>query len=142
MTDCCLDLWRARLRALAITCGCAGTSVTSTFTLHRRALTAAGQVAPRTDLGIEVRPTKQEFVIVVSNEPCVFAGTNPKSDRWQVLPEGQWQVETVMLFTAFADIREGDNLILAADGKTYLVEASSYMGPLRRCFLTTAEAQL
>ena len=71
-----------------------------------------------------------------------LCGHEPQVRSLQVLPEGQWQVETVMLFTAFADIREGDNLILAADGKTYLVEASSYMGPLRRCFLTTAEAQL
>lgn len=97
---------------------------------------------PRDDLGLETRPTKQDFAVVVSNEPCVFAGVNPKSDRWQVHPEGQYQVEMVTLYTAFQDIREGDNLVLAYDGKAYLVEASTYVGPMRRCFLNSAKAQI
>jgi hypothetical protein len=129
---------RARLRNLT---NCVGGAVASTFTLYRRTLTAEGEVAPRTDLGVQTRPAKQQFDPVVVDEPCVFTGTSPKGDRWTVHPEGQSQQELVTLYTVYADIREGDNLTLAYDGKTYLVRASSYAGPLRRCFLDSSRAQ-
>jgi hypothetical protein len=141
MTNCCADLWRQRLLALATTCGCGAESVTTTFTLYRRTLNDP-LAPPRDDIGLERRPILQDFAPILVDEPCVFAGVNPKQDRWNVAPEGQQQTELVTLYTGFQDIREGDNLVLAADGKSYLVEASTYVGPLRRCFLNSSKAQL
>lgn len=119
-----------------------GDWIASTFTLYRRTLTAEGQVTPRDDLGIETRPAKQQFEPVATDVPCVFTGTNPKSDRWKVHDEGQDQVEQLTLYTGHADICEGDNLLLAYDQKMYLVRVSNYAGPLRRCFLDTGRAQV
>lgn len=126
---------------MASVCGAGAGSVTSTFTLYRR--TRTDPLAPaRDDLGLQSRPEKQEFEPILVDEPCVFVGTNPKTERWQVYEEGQTQVELVTLYTSFSDIREGDNLLLAFDQKFYLVEASTYAGPLRRCFLNSAKAQM
>lgn len=136
ITECFRDLIKTIMPSI-----CGPGAVASTFTLHRRTLVNVA-VAPRDDLGIETRPDKQVFSIVVSNEPCIFRGANWSSERWTVFPEGQDQSERVELYTAFSDIREGDNLVLAFDSKTYLVEASSYWGPVVKCFINTSKAQL
>lgn len=138
-----LERWQTLVNEHLISeCG-AGNLVGTTFTLYRRTLTGTPNVPPsRDDLGLQARPTKQDFTVVVADLPCLFVGTSPKTDRWHVHPEGQDQQELANLVTAYLDVREGDNVVVALDGKTYAVEASTRLGPLVRCFLDTATAQL
>lgn len=124
--------------------GICGGVTEATFTLYRKDLLhpAAPIVDQRSDLGIQRRTVEQNFEPVATNVPCIFAGTNRKSDRAQVTPEGQHQDEMITLITTYQDIREWDNLVLSFDGKTYCVEASSPVGPLMQCYCSTGEAQL
>lgn len=133
----CLAMQLARLSQ------CGG-ALEGTFTLYRRTLLdpTAPPAEQRSDLGIQVRAVQQNFRPVATDQLCVFSGTSRKEERWEVNPEGQEQVEKLTLFTAYPDVREGDNLVLSWDDKTYLVEASSPVGPLTQCFLSTAETQL
>ena len=111
---------------------------TTTFTVYRRALVGTGE---RNELGLRVRPTAQEFNPIAEGVPGSFYGVRRSGERWDVLPEGQWQTDTVMLFTAFA-LQEGDNVRLAYDGKVYLVEATSYADSVRQCLLNSTKAQV
>lgn len=111
---------------------------TTLFTVFRRGLVGAGA---RNDLGLRVRPTAQDFLIVAENVKGTFYGVKRSEERWEVLPEGQYQTDYVMLFTAF-DVREGDNVRLAYDGKVYLVESSSYVDSVRQCLLNSTKAQV
>lgn len=137
-------LWRWRhLVETFLPSGCgAGDLIGTRFTLYRRQVVAAGVPPLVDDLGIQTRPTKQDFLPVVSDLPCLFVGTGKKANRWHVHPEGQDQEEQAILTTTYLDVREGDNVLVAEDGKAYLVEASTRLGPLLQCFLTTAKAQL
>ena len=123
-------------------CGLANL-VGTTFTIYRRMLQGAPNVPPsRGHLGVQTRPTKQDFEVVLADVPGLFGGTNSKSDRWDVHPEGQDQVEQATLLAVYLDIREGDNLIVALDGKTYNVEASTRYGPVVRCYLDSGHTML
>ena len=111
---------------------------TTTFTVYRRGLVGTGE---RSSLGLRVRPTAQDFLPIAAGVPGSFYGVKRSDERWEVLPEGQRQTEMVMLFTAF-DLREGDNVRLAYDGKVYLVEATSYADSIRQCLLNSTKAQV
>lgn len=132
----CLEMQLARM-------GICGGATATTFTLLRRTLLdpSAPPADQRSDLGIQRRTVEQNFVPVASAIECVFTGTNKKSDRARSLPEGQREEEMILLYTSYRDVREWDNLVLAVDGKTYSVEASSPAGPLTVCYCSTAEAQ-
>lgn len=139
--DFILFRWRTLVeQALPSECF-AGDLVTSTFTLYRRMTLGAPNVPPPVDdLGIQTRPEKQDFLPIVTDLPCLFIGTGKKTDRWHVHPEGQDQEEQALLTTSYPDVREGDNAVVG--GKAYLVQASTPIGPLWQCMLTTAKAQL
>jgi len=123
-------------------CG-AGDLTATTFAIYRRTLQGPPEVPPSRDhLGVQKRPTKLDFELVASGIPALFGGTNSKQDRWHVHPEGQDQVEMALLITSYLDVREGDNLIIALDGLTYNVEASTRYGPVVRCFLNSGKAML
>lgn len=139
-------LWRWRhLVEQVLPSGCsAGDLVSTRFTLYRRQVVAAGVPPLVDDLGIQTRPTKQDLLPVTGavDLPCLFVGTGKKTDRWHVHPEGQDQEEQAILTTSYLDVREGDNARVTLDGKAYLVQASTRLGPLVQCMLTTAKAQL
>lgn len=140
--DFILDRWRTLIEQV-LPGGCGVDLVSTTFTLYRRELQGPPNVPPsRNALGIQARPTKQDFEVIVANLPCLFLGANPKQDHWLVQPEGQTQEEMANLYTTYLDVREGDNLVVAKDGKTYEVDNSTDYGPVLRCFLNTGKAQL
>lgn len=137
-------LWRWKhLVEEVLPSGCGAGDLASTrFSLYRRGVVGSGVPPRANDLGIPTRPDKQEFLPVVTDVPGLIVGTGKKTDRWHVYPEGQDQEEQMILTTAYRDVREGDNVVLDLDGKSYLVQASTPLGPLVQCFLTTAKAQL
>jgi len=138
-----LERWKTLIEVyFPSECGAAGL-VATTFALHRRTLQGLPDVPPSRDhLGLQARPEKQDFELIEAAVPALFAGTNPKSDRWDVTGEGQHQEEQATLVTTYLDVREGDNLVVALDGVTYNVEASTRYGPVIRCFLDSGKATL
>lgn len=110
--------------------GTGGTS--TTFTLKRIVNSGA-----RDDLGIPPRG----WNTILTDRPCIYQLLPGNDARWKVQEEGQVQSERLVMHTAYEDIREGDEVVLAADGKTYLVEASEPVGCSRRCVLTSGRGR-
>ena len=117
--------------------GCGGLTKT-TFDVFRRLPVGDGARDPR---GIQVRPTKQDFQLVGSGQGSfTSAHEHWGVNEWRVRSEGQFEDEALDIFTSF-DLRRGDNVVLAATGLTYLVDAERRLGPIRWCRLASQKAQ-
>lgn len=117
--------------------GCITGMVTTAFTVYRRKRVGSGD---RNALGIQVRPEAQDFTLIGSGQGA-YSGTGLSSPDWVVQPTGQLQIEELELFTEFR-LLPGDNVRLAVDGRVYLVEAVAPVGPVVRCRLNNAKAQV
>ena len=108
--------------------------LTSTFSLYRRAATGA-----KSDLGM--KPLDWDPVTGAQDFPCVVLGVDLNDVRWELDRQGQRTDERIALHTAYEDIREGDQLILALDGQQYFVEHSIFEGGLRKCQINRGKNQ-
>ena len=104
----------------------------TTFTLRR--VTATGT---KDDLG----ETPTDFEPVVTAYTCVVYGLFQEDMRWLVTTPGQLQEERLIIWTSYADVREGDEVLIAMDGKTYLVESSQDCGTVYKCLLNSGKGR-
>jgi len=108
--------------------------LTTTFSLYRRAATSA-----KSDLGSKT--LTWEPVADAQDFPCVILGLALNDVRWELDRQGQRVDERIVLHTAYEDIREGDQLILALDDRAYFVENSLFEGGLRVCQINRGKVQ-
>ena len=107
--------------------------VSSEFTLFRRQT-----VTGTSDLGVPHTPWTQ----VVANQPCLYIGAwSSTADRFAINVPGFKRQTIIVLWTTFANCREGDDLYLAADGRHYLVQGVEVEGGLRRLSCDSSQAQ-
>lgn len=112
----------------------ASEDLTSTFKLYRRAATSV-----KSDLGMKT--LEWQPVADAQDFPCVVLGLVLNDIRWENDRQGQRIDERIIMHTAYEDIREGDQLILALDDQQYFVENSNYAGGLRRCQINRGKVQ-
>jgi hypothetical protein len=110
------------------------TGATTTFTLYRKDGTGT-----TTALGTE----KPVWRVVVAAVPCTYVGTREQEDdHFYIHRQGKAIEEYAEMVTAYDDVKEGDNVVIALDNRTYHVEVSTPMGAIQWCELNLQKAQI
>lgn len=110
------------------------TGTVTTFTQYRRATTG-----PVSDLGTPNAP----WAVLRSDVVCTWLGIKPNVEGgFQIAEQGQIQNPIYEAFTTKLDIVEGDEIVVALDGKAYQVDRTARMGPVLHLLLKHSLAQI